>query len=324
MILLNCGITFELEGDANDYIGKGLSGGTIVVYKPKEAFFGGVAAERFAVRNSGATAICEGTVVILGQMGQNFAAGMSGGVAYVLDLQEMLGESMFGVLGEESEVSLPARSKVAADLLQKWSDSLKRFTKAKQGSREAGEVISEVNVFPKEYKKALEAMKEKAMNLKGLVQMAAEKAAKEVPKPTEVPKPRTSTAGLDLEDVGGRPVSVQNPEKKKGFHEYERKAMPYRDYKDRVLDWEEVYASQTKKSNWAYAALHCMVLGKVAPGCCPFQGMMKDGLGCLGECANAILRPFLMGASKCCSERANVAVPLAGCDMDQLVQFLPP
>lgn len=59
-----------------------------------------------------------------------------------------------------------------------------------------------------------------------------------------------STSSLQLE--------VQNPEKKKGFHEYERKAMPYRDYKDRVLDWEEVYASQTKKSIWA-----CRVLGRV-------------------------------------------------------------
>ena len=114
------GITFELEGDANDYVGKGLSGGRLVVYPPKEcpiipedniivgntvmygaisgeAYFRGVAGERFCVRNSGATAIVEGlgdhgceymtggTVVVLGKAGRNFAAGMSGGIAYVLD-----------------------------------------------------------------------------------------------------------------------------------------------------------------------------------------------------------------------------------------------
>ncbi len=114
------GITFELEGDANDYVGKGLCGGRIVVYPSKdcpivpeeniivgntvmygaiqgEAYFRGVAGERFAVRNSGATAVVEGvgdhgceymtggTVVVLGKAGRNFAAGMSGGIAYVLD-----------------------------------------------------------------------------------------------------------------------------------------------------------------------------------------------------------------------------------------------
>jgi glutamate synthase (ferredoxin) len=115
------GLTFTLEGDANDYWGKGLSGGTLVVYAPRratfasheniiignvalygatggEAYVRGVAGERFAVRNSGVHAVVEavgdhgceymtgGRVVILGRTGRNFAAGMSGGVAYVLDL----------------------------------------------------------------------------------------------------------------------------------------------------------------------------------------------------------------------------------------------
>ena len=114
------GLTLELEGDANDYLGKGLSGGKIVVYPPKNsafvpednilvgnvalygatsgtAFLNGAAGERFCVRNSGATAVVEGVgdhgceymtggrVVVLGPTGRNFAAGMSGGVAYVLD-----------------------------------------------------------------------------------------------------------------------------------------------------------------------------------------------------------------------------------------------
>ncbi|MGE3956512.1 MAG: glutamate synthase large subunit [Vicinamibacterales bacterium] len=114
------GMTLTLEGDANDYVGKGLSGGKLIVYPPKnsrfvaednivignvalygatsgEAYFRGVAGERFAVRNSGAAAVVEGVgdhgceymtggrVVVLGKTGRNFAAGMSGGVAYVLD-----------------------------------------------------------------------------------------------------------------------------------------------------------------------------------------------------------------------------------------------
>jgi glutamate synthase (NADPH/NADH) large chain len=117
---LSRGVTFELQGATNDYVGKGLSGGRIVVYpdpacpaKPEEnivigntvmygaidgeAYFRGVAGERFCVRNSGATAVVEGTgdhgceymtggtVVVLGHTGRNFAAGMSGGVAYVYD-----------------------------------------------------------------------------------------------------------------------------------------------------------------------------------------------------------------------------------------------
>jgi glutamate synthase (NADPH) large chain len=114
------GVTLELEGQANDYVGKGLSGGRIIIYPPAESrivpeesiivgntvlygaisgecYFRGVAGERFAVRNSGAIAVVEGTgdhgceymtggvVVVIGKTGRNFAAGMSGGIAYVLD-----------------------------------------------------------------------------------------------------------------------------------------------------------------------------------------------------------------------------------------------
>ncbi|MDT8376715.1 MAG: glutamate synthase large subunit [Mariprofundaceae bacterium] len=114
------GVTIDLAGEGNDYVGKGLSGGRIVIYPPAsssiraeeniivgntvlfgaiagECYFNGVAGERFAVRNSGATAVVEGvgdhgceymtggTVVVLGETGRNFAAGMSGGIAYVLD-----------------------------------------------------------------------------------------------------------------------------------------------------------------------------------------------------------------------------------------------
>ncbi|MFZ0962672.1 MAG: glutamate synthase large subunit [Terriglobia bacterium] len=114
------GVTLTLEGEANDYVGKGLSGGRLIIYPPRnssfqpeenilvgnvvlygatsgEVFFNGMAGERFAVRNSGATAVVEtvgdhgceymtkGTVLVLGKTGRNFAAGMTGGIAYVLD-----------------------------------------------------------------------------------------------------------------------------------------------------------------------------------------------------------------------------------------------
>src|SRR5207302_6859477 len=124
---LRHGVSLELSGDANDYVGKGLSGGRVVVRQPAgahrdplqniivgntvlygaiggEAYFQGVAGERFAVRNSGAVCVVEGTgdhgceymtggvVVVLGDTGRNFAAGMSGGIAYVYDPTARFGD----------------------------------------------------------------------------------------------------------------------------------------------------------------------------------------------------------------------------------------
>ncbi|MGL1958205.1 MAG: glutamate synthase large subunit [Colwellia sp.] len=174
------GIRFELEGDANDYFGKGLSGGELIVYpdeaapfEPREnilignvAFFGatagtsyirGIAGERFCVRNSGATAVVEGIgdhgceymtggmAVILGETGRNFAAGMSGGVAYVLDVNGDFSEkcNMEMVELEKVEDSEDidtlktllqghldsTGSDVAQELLDNWEASITRFIK---------------------------------------------------------------------------------------------------------------------------------------------------------------------------------------------------
>ncbi|MCW8865640.1 MAG: glutamate synthase large subunit [Colwellia sp.] len=174
------GLRFELEGDANDYFGKGLSGANLVVYPSKEAkfaasenilignvaFFGatsgtafinGIAGERFCVRNSGATAVVEGVgdhgceymtggkAVILGATGRNFAAGMSGGVAYVLDTHndfaakcnmEMVALETIETEAESLELqALIAKhleetgSDVASELLNDWNNSVKRFVK---------------------------------------------------------------------------------------------------------------------------------------------------------------------------------------------------
>jgi glutamate synthase (NADPH/NADH) large chain len=174
------GITLELEGDANDYVGKGLSGGRLIVYPPKQstfaaeenvlignvvlygatggrAFFRGRAAERFCVRNSGARAVVEGVgdhgceymtggrAVILGPTGRNFAAGMSGGVAYVwdkngefpgkcnpgtVDLDPVEDDEDISELREMIELHEEyTESAVAARLLADWPDVLSEFIK---------------------------------------------------------------------------------------------------------------------------------------------------------------------------------------------------
>ena len=173
------GVTFELEGDANDYLGKGLSGGKIIVYPPREArfaaeenvivgnvalygattgsaFIRGIAAERFCVRNSGAAVVVEGvgdhgceymtggTALILGPTGRNFAAGMSGGVAYVWDargkLEEYTNMGMVELLvlepDDEELVLRMARSHaaytdspVARHVLGSWSEVRRQFVK---------------------------------------------------------------------------------------------------------------------------------------------------------------------------------------------------
>jgi glutamate synthase (NADPH/NADH) large chain len=170
------GITLRLVGDANDYVGKGLSGGRISVRPPAEstfaaheqiiagnvilygatsgeAFIRGVVGERFCVRNSGATAVVEGVgdhgceymtggrVVVLGPVGRNFAAGMSGGIAYVLDLrQEQVNMEMVDLepLDDEDRGILrdivarhhaETGSTVAAGLLDGWDEAVERFGK---------------------------------------------------------------------------------------------------------------------------------------------------------------------------------------------------
>ncbi|WP_066151796.1 glutamate synthase large subunit [Halalkalibacter krulwichiae] len=187
------GMTLRLEGDANDYTGKGLSGGKIIVYPPTvstfkaedniligntsfygatsgEAYISGIAGERFAVRNSGVKVVVEGVgdhgleymtggvVVNLGTVGKNFAAGMSGGVAYVLDedgtfdskcnkemilLEPVLENKDIEQLRELLEKhSSYTKSTRAADVLANWNDYLTKFIK----------------VIPKDYKRMLEAI----------------------------------------------------------------------------------------------------------------------------------------------------------------------
>ena len=189
------GITLVLEGDSNDYIGKGLSGGRIIVYPPAgstfapdeniiignvafygatsgEAYISGVAGERFAVRNSGLNAVVEGVgdhgceymtggrVVVLGRTGRNFAAGMSGGTAYIIDWDRDFNQKCNREMVELEELEDPAEiaevkaminshaehtsSRLASKVLSNWDSVQRRIVK----------------VIPKDYKRMLQAISE--------------------------------------------------------------------------------------------------------------------------------------------------------------------
>jgi len=191
---LSHGITMELEGDANDYVGKGLSGGRLIIYPPKqstfvpednilignvclygatggEAFFRGRAAERFCVRNSGARTVIEGVgdhgceymtggrVVVLGPAGRNFAAGMSGGIAYIWDRQgdfnlncNLATVELESIESAEEQAEVReliekhrkcTDSAVAAEALDNWDQFLSQCVK----------------VMPTDYKRVLQEMK---------------------------------------------------------------------------------------------------------------------------------------------------------------------
>jgi len=188
------GIAMKLTGQSNDYLGKGLSGGKIIVKTPQgspfmaheniiagntllygatkgEVFINGMAGERFAVRNSGAVAVVEGlgdhgceymtggTIVVLGKTGCNFAAGMSGGIAYVLDEMQLFDTlcnldmvELESIWHDEDKKLLQeliekhyewTQSKQAQRVLNSWSDMLGRFVK----------------VVPIDYRKSLEKMR---------------------------------------------------------------------------------------------------------------------------------------------------------------------
>jgi len=188
------GITFQLEGDANDYVGKGLSGGRIILTPPKaatfrpqnniitgnvnlfgatsgEMFIRGKAGERFCVRNSGANAVVEGVgdhaceymtggrVVILGSTGVNFAAGMSGGIAYVLDSDQLFDTRCNLEMVELSPIIDEIESKFLYDMINRHVELT--------SSAYAAEILHDweemrplfVKVLPIDYKKALERLK---------------------------------------------------------------------------------------------------------------------------------------------------------------------
>jgi len=204
------GITLTLEGDANDYVGKGLSGGKIIVHPPKnsnrvpednmvvgnvvlygatsgEVYFNGKAGHRFAIRNSGATAVVEavgdhgceymtnGLVVVLGETGRNFAAGMSGGVVFVLDEFGKFSKLMCN----RTSVDLEALDAHDEEKLRELVTNHFELT----GSPRAKSILDDwatkvgrfVKVFPHDYKRVLAGAK-----VPHVIRKAAVNAAKEV------------------------------------------------------------------------------------------------------------------------------------------------
>ena len=318
------GVTLELEGDANDYVGKGLSGGRLIIYPPRSAvfkaeenilignvclygatggicYFRGVAAERFAVRNSGATAVVEGVgdhgceymtggrVLVLGGVGRNFAAGMSGGIAYVLDMnrdfQSKINMEMVEVSGleEPSEIAFVrgliedhhhyTGSELAARILLDFTRALPRFVK----------------VLPTDYKRV---MAEEAAK-------AAEAKKAEYPLPILPGNPvrtlheeskkhrhqnEADAKKADMTDIE-ESVTDKKAEKKrsalvldktKGFMKYQRRSEKYRKPETRTRDWKEL-STRLDEDGLKFQTARCMDCG--VPFCqsdtgCPISNII--------------------------------------------------
>ncbi len=292
-LILALGISLELCGDANDYVGKGLSGGLIVIYPPANSsfrsedsiivgnvvlygaisgkfFIRGQAAERFCVRNSGANAVAEGcgdhgceymtggTVIILGDTGRNFAAGMSGGIAYVYDphnrLDAKCNKETVGLerLDSEDDVNVVkclvnefverTGSTVGKHVLDNWSSCANCFVK----------------VFPHDYRRVLEEIRAKDKILKTLDDNEIQETRKNAQSSSVLP-----SIG-DIED------SVRKIDKVKGFMKYERNVNPYRPVDRRIKDWLEIHDHKAVRKQLKTQAARCMDCG--VPFC-----QSKDG-----------------------------------------------
>jgi glutamate synthase (NADH) len=342
------GITIELEGDSNDYVGKGLSGGRLIVYPPKastfkaeenviignvclygatsgEAFIRGVAAERFAVRNSGANAVVEGTgdhgceymtggrVVVLGTTGRNFAAGMSGGIAYVLDRAHTFSSKVNMEMVELGKVNDPHEIAQLRTLIEDH----RHYT----GSEIADRVLQDfhhllplfVRVMPLEYKRVLEQEAVRAKEDKkrmSTIDLVPSHTASQVDLASEgledILLPRTLSSSQpsrrhepavgDLEDSALDEKTTRERmaklDKTRGFMKYKRLNESYRPPRKRVRDWKEI-STRLSESELKYQSARCMDCG--VPFCqsdtgCPisnvipkwndlvFKGQWRDAL----------------------------------------------
>lgn len=322
--MLAPGVTLELEGDANDYVGKMLSGGRLIIYPPRSAvfkaeenvlignvclygatsgtcYFRGVAAERFAVRNSGATAVVEGIgdhgceymtggrVLVLGGVGRNFAAGMSGGIAYVLDMNQdfhsKINMEMVGISGLEDPQEIAfvrgliedhhhyTGSELAARILLDFTRALPRFVK----------------ILPVDYKRVMEAEAAKVEEAKkaqyslpilpgNAVRQLHEEQRKKAFAEEEKQKKKDM---LDLEDSVGdeKKEKKRNAlilDKTRGFMKYNRRAEKYRNPKTRTKDWAEL-SSRLNEDELKFQAARCMDCG--VPFCqsdtgCPISNII--------------------------------------------------
>ncbi|GAD97308.1 glutamate synthase Glt1 [Paecilomyces variotii No. 5] len=312
------GVTLELEGDANDYVGKGLSGGRLIIYPPRGAvykseeniivgnvclygathgtcFFRGVAAERFAVRNSGATAVVEGVgdhgceymtggrILILGSTGRNFAAGMSGGIAYILDVKQDFHSKVNMEMVEVSGLEDPAEIAFVRGLIEDHH----HYT----GSELAARILLDftralphfVKVLPIDYKRVMEEEAAKAKAAKKaeftLPQLPGTPVSAEKSQPKQEDGKKADL--LDIEDS----VSDSKTEKKRsalildktrGFMKYNRRSEKYRNPATRTRDWAEL-SSRLNEDELKYQSARCMDCG--VPFCqsdtgCPISNVI--------------------------------------------------
>merc|ERR1740123_2084296 len=320
------GLTLEIEGESNDYTGKGLSGGILAVYPPKplvphenfivgntclygatsgRAFLSGRAGQRFCVRNSGASAVIEGVgdhcceymtggrCVVLGSVGENFAAGMSGGIAYVWDPEQKLRDlcnlemvelydkdgdgwwredepELRGLVEEHARRTGSAR---AAALLESWAQSLPEFVK----------------VFPTDYRKVLEAQKEAEAtkvveNLYEPItpaQPALHHDQNHMGESAKLFKYPEITHRVELVgELAMRASRVDHPAKHRGFINYERANIQYREPLERAKDFIEVTAVPRDDVTIKTQASRCMNCG--VPFChqsttgCPLGNLIPE------------------------------------------------
>ncbi|RPB15543.1 putative glutamate synthase Glt1 [Morchella conica CCBAS932] len=320
------GVTLELEGDANDYVGKGLSGGRVVIYPPRNAsykaeeniivgnvclygatsgqvFFRGVAAERFAVRNSGATAVVEGVgdhgceymtggrVLILGETGRNFAAGMSGGIAYVLDMKQDFRSKVNMEMVELSDITDPYEISYVRGLVEDHY----QYT----GSELAKRVLLDfrralprfVRVLPTDYKRVLEEEALKAATARSShtpsllpgnpareqqEKLLAKAKAKEAEAKHKHEAPMTDLEDSITDAKAEKKKSALVLNKTKGFMLYARRSEKYRNPKTRTKDWAEL-SKRLDEDELKYQSARCMDCG--VPFCqsdtgCPISNII--------------------------------------------------
>ncbi|PVU97842.1 hypothetical protein BB561_000287 [Smittium simulii] len=302
---LASGMFLELEGDSNDYVGKGLSGGKLAIYPPKsssfnssenvivgnvclygatsgEAYFNGIAAERFAVRNSGAIAVVEGVgdhgceymtggiVVVLGSTGKNFAAGMSGGIAYVFEQEKGVFTNKCNHELVELE-SLQDHKEI--EKVKEYISNHKQYT----GSKLAESILNNWNicvrmfikVIPTDYKNILEKQKN-----------TSKTQNKTSEKPSNLSsEPNSEKFVVDLEDTipnkqniaRNSSAGVKKASKLRGFIEEQRQNEEYRNPIKRIKDWKEV-SSRLSEDKLVTQASRCMDCG--VPFC------QSDNYGC--------------------------------------------
>ncbi|XP_055379019.1 uncharacterized protein LOC129610451 [Condylostylus longicornis] len=282
------GINVTLTGDANDYVGKGLCGGTVVIKPPStvpfeshlnvivgnvclygatagKAFFRGIASERFCVRNSGVVAVVEGVgdhgceymtgglVVILGLTGRNFAAGMSGGIAYVYDIdgsfKPKVNPDMVDLLPLEHEEDV----KVVKDLLDEFIERTGSAVAKQIADNWSVEKAKFVKVFPHEYQRALKALE---------IEKAEKVSNKAVANGNIPHEPTIQDIEEAIRDIELEKKKVdQILDKTRGFVKYKRETAMYRNAGERQKDWDEVYNFPHVRKYLKVQAARCMECG---------------------------------------------------------------